>query len=140
VGQQLPPALVPAQGVFRDALPLAPSGKVARGLLPPPLEREAFEPPVQAREGEVAEIWAEVLGCGSVGRGDDFFDLGGNSLSAAVLAARLSRIAGRALSPRFVYEHSTLAACAAALAPEPAGGAAAALAALVRAMDPVALL
>jgi thioester reductase-like protein len=133
LSEKLPPHLVPARFVFLDALPRTPSGKVARNLLPP-VVREASEPPVLPRESELAEIWAEVLGCDSVGCGDDFFELGGDSLRAAVLAARLDQFAGRKVSLRFVYENPTLAGCAAALESGADGGPAA-CGALIERMD-----
>ena len=66
-------------------MPLTPNGKVDRRALPAP-EGEAYatpgyEAPVGAVEVALAALWAEVLGVERVGRGDDFFALGGHSLT-----------------------------------------------------------
>src|SRR6202023_2939350 len=87
----LPSYMVPALVIPIDAMPLTPNGKTDR--LPPP----AAAPPARPRGGEpytpaqrrVAQVFAEVLGCGPVGVDDDFFALGGHSLLAAKTVARL---------------------------------------------------
>ncbi|MET0397710.1 MAG: amino acid adenylation domain-containing protein [Longimicrobiaceae bacterium] len=90
----LPEYMVPAAFVALEALPRTPSGKTDRRALPEPdpahsAEGAAYAPPRTATEETVAAIWAEVLGVGRVGIHEHFFDLGGHSLRAAQIVARL---------------------------------------------------
>jgi amino acid adenylation domain-containing protein len=94
----LPEHMVPAAYVRLEALPLTPSGKVDRGALQAP-ERHAFaarayEPPSGEIEAALAEIWAELLGVGRVGRWDHFFELGGHSLLAVQVISRVRQVLG----------------------------------------------
>jgi mycobactin peptide synthetase MbtE len=72
------------------------------------------EPPVTATEQALAALLAELLGVDEVGRYDDFFALGGDSILAVQLAAR-ARDAGVTMTARMVFEHSELAELAAAI-------------------------
>ncbi|MGV9328273.1 phosphopantetheine-binding protein, partial [Streptosporangium sandarakinum] len=89
----LPAYMVPAAFVVMDALPLNHSGKVDRRALPAPVWQEsaavAFVPPRTDAEHLVADVWTDVLGNARVGVHDDFFALGGNSLLAIRVAARI---------------------------------------------------
>ncbi|MFD0332647.1 thioesterase domain-containing protein [Streptomyces erythrogriseus] len=62
-----------------------------RGLRPRPRPRLTTEhvPPRTDREREVARLWEETLGIGGIGLHDNFFDLGGDSMRAVLLAGRL---------------------------------------------------
>jgi mycobactin peptide synthetase MbtE len=72
------------------------------------------EPPNTATERALAAILTEVLDAGEVGRHDEFFNLGGDSILAVRVAAR-ARDAGMPLTPRMVFEHPVLHELAAAL-------------------------
>ncbi|NYF44337.1 amino acid adenylation domain-containing protein [Streptosporangium sandarakinum] len=89
----LPAYMVPAAFTVMDALPLNHSGKVDRRALPAPVWQEstavAFVPPRTDAEHLVADVWTDVLGDTRVGVHDDFFALGGNSLLAIRVAARI---------------------------------------------------
>jgi enterobactin synthetase component F len=91
--RSLPSYMVPAACVKLDALPLNPNGKIDRHRLPAPEDSAfagvAFEPPRSPKEVTIAALWADVLGLERVGRDDNFFDLGGNSLQAVRMLARL---------------------------------------------------
>ena len=92
---QLPDYMVPATYVVLDALPLLPSGKVDRRALPEPTtERPELAVSLVAPRNEVeaalAAIWAEVLGLDAIGVHDEFLDLGGDSLSASRIIARVT--------------------------------------------------
>ncbi len=90
----LPAALVPLLAVV-DALPVRTSGKVDRAALPwplPDLEADSTAHPAEdltATESWLADLWAEILGAPPTSRQDDFFALGGGSLAAAQLVARI---------------------------------------------------
>jgi acyl carrier protein len=78
-----------------EALPLTPNGKVDRQSLPYPgavgvdADQTLFVAPRSRTEKTVAGIWAEVLGQERVGIYDNFFDLGGHSLSVTRVISRL---------------------------------------------------
>src|SRR5262249_25126827 len=66
-------------------------------------------PPRGAAEELVAEVWREVLGIDAVGRDDDFFDLGGDSLRAGAVLGRVRTRAGVELPLRSVFDNPRLA-------------------------------
>jgi acyl carrier protein len=110
----VPEHMVPSAWVVLDALPLTPNGKVDRRALPAPgaaggAEHVAPRTPV---EEVLAGVWAEVLGAARVGVEDDFFALGGHSLMAMRLAARVRAAFGVELPIRAVFAGSTLGAMA----------------------------
>ncbi len=94
IAGQLPPFKRPRQIVVLDSLPKTSSGKVDRNRLPELSEQQlSHRPYLAARtplEQHLAGEWAAVLGIQQVGVNQDFFELGGSSLQAAMLAARLS--------------------------------------------------
>ncbi len=91
----LPDYMVPADWVFLASLPLTASGKVDRKALPEPeRQRPEHAPPRTPLERFLGALWEEMLGVERVGLRDSFFDLGGTSISAAVLANRLQRETG----------------------------------------------
>lgn len=90
----LPASMIPSAFVFLDALPQAQNGKVNRRALPPPgTGRPDLDAPFRAGAGEVeravAEIWQDVLGLQAVGVDDPFLELGGDSLQAMQVLARV---------------------------------------------------
>ncbi len=117
---RLPPHMVPAHVVLLEAFPRTASGKLKRSALPAPdraAGRAAAVPPRTATETAVAALWAEVLGLEPAGVGvfDDFFSLGGHSLAAARLVARLRTRFGCLLPLSALFEGPTIAALAEAL-------------------------
>ncbi|WP_086661048.1 non-ribosomal peptide synthetase [Lentzea kentuckyensis] len=114
---RLPDYLVPAAIVPLDRIPLSPNGKLDRRALPAP-DRTAFGTAVHLAprtpdEARIAELFGAVLELTGVGVLDSFFDLGGDSLRAVRLAAKL-RTAGYDLGMRDVFAHRTVAALASA--------------------------
>ncbi|MBI3847814.1 MAG: amino acid adenylation domain-containing protein [Planctomycetes bacterium] len=116
IGARLPEHLVPAAVVFLDAIPLNRNGKLDRRALPATdRARSDAEPYVAPRtpvETALARIWAEVLGVDRVGVRDGFFQLGGDSILTIQITSR-AREAGIVITPRQVFEHSTVEALAA---------------------------
>ena len=89
----LPDYMIPTVWVSLDRLPLTPSGKIDRQALPP-CEQSAQAPsidlpPSTPSERLLAKLWREVLGVPEVNLLDDFFQLGGDSLSATILLLRV---------------------------------------------------
>src|SRR5690606_5104109 len=90
LSDRLPAYMVPAAFVALDEFPLNASGKLDRKALPEPVfEAREFRAPSTPIEEIVAGVYAEVLEIDRVGADDDFFELGGNSLIATQVAARL---------------------------------------------------
>ena len=94
LAEQLPSYMVPSAFLLLDAMPLTPTGKVDRRTLPDPGNtRPALDTPFVAPrtplESRLAQIWADVLGLAQIGVHDNFFDLGGHSLSAARVVSRV---------------------------------------------------
>ncbi|MCP9994948.1 phosphopantetheine-binding protein [Streptomyces werraensis] len=123
-----------------DALPLTVNGKLDRRALPAPTadgyaadtDRTAPRTPA---ERAVAAAWSDVLGVEEVFAGDDFFALGGDSVLAVRVTARLRAAFGPEVSPRVLFTHSTVSALAAELG-EPVGDASAAPADAIPATAP----
>ncbi|MEU9125509.1 non-ribosomal peptide synthetase [Streptomyces sp. NPDC048506] len=113
VAATLPEFMVPSRYVPLDALPLTPNGKLDTAALPkPPDTAEAPEgtgaEPDGPYEQLIAEVWSEVLGQRRISADDDFFALGGHSLMALRVVARLKRRLGVVISVKEVYRHPRL--------------------------------
>jgi amino acid adenylation domain-containing protein len=109
VSARLPDYMVPAQIVVLDEFPLTSSGKIDRRALPAPVFAAApFRAPQTPTEQIVAGVFAEVLGLQRVGLDDDFFALGGDSLIATRVSARLQLALGREVPVRYLFEASTV--------------------------------
>lgn len=108
---RLPEYMIPAVVVELDQMPQTPSGKLDRRALPepPPQGCQDYVAPQTATEKVLAKIWKDVLGVELVGRDDDFFELGGDSLSAARAVSRTREVLGIELPLKmFFLEVSTL--------------------------------
>ncbi|MFQ6230928.1 amino acid adenylation domain-containing protein, partial [Nocardia sp. NPDC002869] len=115
VSERLPAHMVPSALMVLDEIPLTPVGKLDRKALPEPVfEAREFRAPSTPIEEIVAGVFAEVLGIERVGADDDFFALGGNSLIATQVAARLGAALDTTVPVRTLFEASTVAALAAA--------------------------
>ncbi|MFH9870306.1 amino acid adenylation domain-containing protein [Streptomyces lydicus] len=113
---ELPGYMVPSALVVLPALPLGPTGKVdVRALpAPDPAGHGTAEPvaPRTPTEEALAVIWAELLGLPQVGVEDDFFDLGGDSVTSLRLMSRIGGAFGVEVSPRDFFDAPTIAALA----------------------------
>ncbi|MFI6967228.1 amino acid adenylation domain-containing protein [Streptomyces sp. NPDC050255] len=114
LARELPEHMVPSAVVALDAFPLSPNGKLDRRALPAPVFTGGGGVRVMsAREEALALLFAEVLGAAAVGPDDAFFDLGGTSLLAVRLVARVREEFGPGLTIGSLFEASTPAALAA---------------------------
>jgi amino acid adenylation domain-containing protein len=117
VAAKLPDYMVPPTFVFLDAWPLSPNGKVDRNALPVPTRTEpegatTFQPPHDRTEQVLATIWQEVLGLDRIGIEDDFFTLGGHSLKAAQVIARVRQYLQVEIPLPALFRARTIAALA----------------------------
>jgi non-ribosomal peptide synthase protein (TIGR01720 family) len=108
--------MVPSAVVAVAALPMTVNGKLDHAALPepPPLTGSAATGGDAARTGTehaIAAAFADLLGVADVGRHDDFFALGGDSIVSIQLVSRL-RTAGLQVTPRDVFRHKTVAGLA----------------------------
>ncbi|WP_437978269.1 amino acid adenylation domain-containing protein [Sorangium sp. So ce295] len=120
VADRLPHFMRPRHHLFVPELPLDPNGKIDRRKLPSPaLDAEsaaAFAPPRSEVEAALASIWREVLGVDAVGRNDNFFDRGGDSLRIARAHARIVETLGVRLAIVDLFQCPTIAGLAELLA------------------------
>ena len=117
---QLPAYMVPADFVVLPALPLTLNGKLDRKALPAPHSPEARPAARPSRlrtdlEQLVATAWQDCLGVAQVELHDDFFQLGGHSLIAVQVMARLAQETGQRLPLATLFEHPTVEKLAAIL-------------------------
>ncbi|WP_081706534.1 non-ribosomal peptide synthetase [Nocardia sp. CNY236] len=113
LARTLPAYMLPTTFVVLDRLPLNASGKLDRTALPAPAPRATvLRAPTTPVEEIVAATFAEVLGLPRVGLDDDFFALGGNSLTATQVTARLSTTLDTDLGVRELFDAPTVAALA----------------------------
>ncbi|MFD3514396.1 amino acid adenylation domain-containing protein, partial [Streptomyces sp. NPDC058663] len=128
LAERLPEYMVPGAVVVLDALPLTPNKKLDRRALPAPVRVSlpGGRAPRTPLEAQLCALYAQVLGLESVTVDDDFFVLGGNSLSATRVVAHAAR-AGLIVPVRDVFRMRTVARLAAACTTAPDGTPGAAL-------------
>ncbi|WP_175886743.1 condensation domain-containing protein [Burkholderia sp. BCC0044] len=105
----LPDAMHPDAIMVLDRLPLDAGGALDAGGLPLPRANERVDRSASTDiERKLAAIWADVLGQPSVGVDHDFFELGGDSILAAVIVSRAA-LDGMYLKPQDIFLHTTVA-------------------------------
>jgi aryl carrier-like protein len=118
---ELPEPMVPSAFVVLDEFPVTASGKLDRRSLPAPEALHGAPAAVPSsdlatpEEAALAGLWREILGIDHVGKDDDFFAVGGDSILLLKLCAR-ARERGLGLAPRDLFAHPVLGELAAALA------------------------
>jgi amino acid adenylation domain-containing protein len=107
-----PDYMTPSAFVFLSRLPTTPNGKIDRKNLPAPRRPGVgpdFVSPRTPVEERIADVWGEVLGVRKVGALDDFFLLGGDSLSATRVLSRLRQDFGVDISLPGLFRSATVA-------------------------------
>lgn len=112
VADRLPDFMVPSAFIVLAELPLNPNGKLDRAGLPVPQPGALSRPPRTPVETALCEIYADILEMPSVGAEDDFFMLGGHSLTATKLMSRLRTRLRVDLSIRALFDARTPAGLA----------------------------
>ncbi|MDQ7802937.1 amino acid adenylation domain-containing protein [Amycolatopsis sp. A133] len=109
--RSLPDYMVPPSFVTLDELPLTPNGKLDRKALPAPVAARdattALVEPSTPLEVLLADIWRDVLKVDELGVDDDFFDLGGHSMLATQVVARIAK-AGHQAGVMDLFQHRTI--------------------------------
>ena len=123
LGEYLPEYMIPRYFIPMEKLPLNPSGKLDRKALPEPdtsFREVPYEAPAGQAEYKLCQVFEEVLGLkrGSVGRNDDFFLIGGDSIRAIEVMMRADL---KGLSARMIYREKTARRIAEALAGQKTG-------------------
>ncbi len=114
ISKTLPEFMIPSHFVRLVEMPVNASGKIDRKSLPAPRIVTAvsgggdFEPPEGETEIKLARLWKEVLGLETVGVNDNFFKMGGHSLKAVILQAKIEKEFGCRPSIKKIFENPVL--------------------------------
>ena len=119
VAHILPQQIIPTQFVRLDTIPLTANGKIDRAALPAPESHRpdvetTFIAPRTAGEIALARIWEQVLGIEGIGVQDNYFDLGGDSITAVQIIARAHR-EGLPITLHQLFDELTIERLAAAV-------------------------
>ncbi|OBJ70863.1 hypothetical protein A5643_09135 [Mycobacterium sp. 1274756.6] len=109
--EKLPAYMVPAAIMLLDTVPLTVNGKIDKRALPAPefITGATYRAPRDDRERVLTTLFEEVLGANRVGIDESFFDLGGHSLSAIRLLARVRVGLGVEVPIRVLFDAPTVA-------------------------------
>ena len=109
LAQELPGYMIPTFFVEVPALPKLPNGKVDHANLPTPQKTQGGSTtPLTPEEQQLAIIWEEILGTTAIGREDNFFALGGDSILVLQVIAR-ARQDGIIFSAKELFQNPTIA-------------------------------
>ncbi|MCK5683492.1 amino acid adenylation domain-containing protein, partial [bacterium] len=113
LGKRLTEYMVPSIFVHMEELPLTQSGKVNRRALPPPTRKDRvtegeFVPPKTSEECVLANIWQDILHLDKIGIYDNFFSMGGHSLSATRVASQVSQFYDISCPVKVLFECPTI--------------------------------
>jgi amino acid adenylation domain-containing protein len=103
---RVPDQMIPSRFVAMEEFPRNANGKI---------DRSAFPVTLTDTERRVAAAWEAVFGSGPIDRGESFYDIGGHSLAAIRIAARLREDFAIALPIQAIFAHPTISALAAHL-------------------------
>jgi acyl-coenzyme A synthetase/AMP-(fatty) acid ligase len=112
LSEKLPEYMVPNAFVFLPSMPLTTSGKINRKALPQPdvnTSEQEYVGPRNLTEETLCRLWQEVLKMERVGIQDNFFRIGGHSLRAAQVAARMRESFKVEIPLRRMFESPTIA-------------------------------
>lgn len=109
----LPAYMVPNDIIFISAVPVTPNGKVDRSALPDPVNENAeikktYVAPRTETEKQLAEMWQDLMGIKQISIDSDFFALGGRSLLAVQIMARVAKITGKRLPISTLLNNPTI--------------------------------
>lgn len=111
--QKLPDYMIPAFFMPLARIPTTSSGKVDRRALPDPELTELvsgvkeYTAPANEVEQTIVQLWCEVLGLEQIGVCDNFFEIGGDSISAIRVAARANNL-GVTFTAKDIFVNQTI--------------------------------
>ena len=107
---QLPGYMVPTYYKQLDHIPLTANGKLDKAALPKGVQavKKTYEAPATTTEKVLAQIWETVLQESPIGRHDNFFEMGGNSLKAIRVVSAVAKDCGATISLRDIFAQDTL--------------------------------
>ncbi|MGN8231418.1 amino acid adenylation domain-containing protein, partial [Paenibacillus polymyxa] len=109
---KLPGYMIPTYVVQLDHFPLTPNGKIDRKALPTPEARleggTAYVAPRTPLEEQLVRIWQSVLNHPQIGIKDHFFEVGGHSLRATTLMAKIHQELNYKLALRDIFQYPTI--------------------------------
>lgn len=116
LADSLPDYMIPAAIIVLERMPLNHNGKLDRSALPSPTRQDGadaeYVAPRDPTEEALVRIWAEVLGIERIGVEDDFVTIGGDSINSLRIVARMRTAFGVEVTPRDLFDASTIAALA----------------------------
>ncbi|NIM11554.1 MAG: amino acid adenylation domain-containing protein, partial [Candidatus Aminicenantes bacterium] len=112
--QHVPAYMVPSVFVTMDRLPVTSSGKIDRKALPEPgpMHDREYTAPGTGIEKKITAVWQEVLKRDKIGVNDDFFSMGGSSVTIIQVSTRLREVFNRDLPVVKLFEYTTIRALA----------------------------
>lgn len=123
LAKELPGYMIPAHFVQLEKIPLTPSGKVDRTVLAESGNLLGtglpYVSPGNELEKSIAAVWKELLQLEKVGVNDNFFDIGGNSLSMIRLNGRLKKLLKKDIPMVTLFNYPTITSLARHLSGEP---------------------
>ncbi|MGL4305499.1 MAG: non-ribosomal peptide synthase/polyketide synthase [Mycobacteriaceae bacterium] len=123
IAEKLPQYMVPSYVVILDEMPLSSAGKIDRKALPEPglsVLEEEFHDAENEQEKIIVKIFSDILNYEKISTTSSFFSLGGNSLSATQVVARIGEAFGQQVQVRTFFENPTVKELAAVLASQQA--------------------
>ena len=112
LSKKLPDYMIPAYFTRIEKMPLTPNGKIDRNQLQKlDVKMETgveYEPPRNAIEVKLIEIWKKTLKIDRIGINDNFFELGGHSLKATALSARIHKELKVGIPLREIFEKQSI--------------------------------
>ena len=111
---RLPEYMLPSRIVFLERMPMLAGGKIDRKRLPEAVDHPDGDriAPRTSTEHRLSTIWREILGISEVCVHNNFFELGGNSISALRLISRIESLFNAPFPIAVIYRHPTLEALA----------------------------
>ncbi|QIH33413.1 non-ribosomal peptide synthetase [Sphingobacterium sp. DR205] len=110
--EQLPYYMIPGFFVELESIPLTNHGKIDRRMLPDVTEetiiKREYVPPRNKTEEKLVKIWEEILKVEKVGVTDDFFELGGTSITVLQLIPKIKKYFDFQLHFNYIYYNSTI--------------------------------
>lgn len=116
--QKLPDYMVPALAIPLQSFPTNVNGKLDRRALPAPewgVVEQEYTAPRNELEEQLAGLWKDLLGVTQVSVHDSFFDLGGDSIKAAMMVSHLRELLDQEIPLAVLFDATTIAELAEAL-------------------------